>query len=68
MIKAFADPTSKVYIMVVCQEWDSRGWKNRIIDKNYNPEQSKVLCRREVLLSDSRKKALEISQGHQSRE
>jgi len=40
-----------------CQGRNSGRWKDRIIDRNYNPEQSKVLCWRGVLLSDSIKKA-----------
>jgi len=43
--------------LAVCQGWNFGGWKDRTIDRNYNPEQSKVLHQREVLLSESTKKA-----------
>jgi len=39
-----------------------------MIDRNYTPEWSNVLCRREVLLSDSIKKALVDGQGRWSEE
>jgi len=51
-----------------CQGQNSRGQRYRMIDRNYTPFQSNVLCRRGILLSDSRKKALADRQGHQSRE
>jgi len=51
-----------------CQGRNSEGWKDEIIDRNYTPEQSKVPRRREVLISDSIKKAPADSQGRRSRE
>jgi len=42
--------------------------KYGIIDRNYTPFQSKVLCQREVLLSSSIKKTLVDSQGRRSGE
>jgi len=39
-----------------------------MIDRNYTLERSNVLCRREVLLSNSIKKAPADRQGHRSRE
>jgi len=44
------------------------GWRYRVIDRNYTLEQSNVLRWREVLLSDSIKKAPADRQGHRSRE
>ena len=52
----------------ICQEWNFGRWKDRTIDRDYNLEWSKVICRREVLLSESIKKAPVGSQGRQSGE
>jgi len=46
--------------------WEDK--RGRMIDRNYNPGQSKVLCRREVLLSDSTKRTPAGSQEQWSRE
>jgi len=43
-------------------------WRCRVIDRNYTLERSNVLCWREVLLSDSIKKALADRQGRRSGE
>jgi len=52
----------------LCQGRNSRGWRCKIIHRNYTLERSNVLCWREVLLSDSIKKALADRQGCWSRE
>jgi len=39
-----------------------------MIDRNYTPERSNILCQREVLLSDNRKKTPADRQGRRSEE
>jgi len=51
-----------------CQGWNFRGRRYRVIDRNYTPEQSNVLCQRGMLLSNSIKKAPVDRQGHGSGE
>jgi len=50
------------------EEWMDGVWRCRVIDRNYTLERSNVLCWREVLLSDSIKKALADRQGRWSGE
>jgi len=54
--------------MILCQGQNVRGRGCRVIDRNYTPEQSNVLCRRGVLLSNNIKKTPADRQGHRSRE
>jgi len=56
-----------MYVQVMSRT-EFGGRRYRIIDRNYTLEWSKVLCRREVLLSDSIKKAPVDSQGRRSGE
>jgi len=51
-----------------CQGWNFRGWRCKVIDRNYTPEWSNVLRWREIILSNSIKKALAASEGCQSGE
>ena len=45
-----------------------RGQRYRVIDRNYTPEWSNVLCWRRIILSNSINKSPADRQGHQSRE
>jgi len=40
-----------------CQGWDSGERRYRVIDRSYTPEQSNILCRRGIILSDIIRKA-----------
>ena len=51
-----------------CQGRNFRGWRYRVIGRNYTPEWNNVLCQRGIILSDSIKKAPVDRQGHRSRE
>jgi len=44
------------------------GRRYRVVDRNYTPEQSNVLCWRGIILSDSIEKAPAASEGRRSRE
>jgi len=57
-----------VWVCKFCQGWNLGGQRYKVIDRNYTPEQSNVLCQRGIILSDSIKKVPADRQGHQSGE